>query len=552
MRTGLGCKLNQELCMVIETLNELNVHNYDSLTGSSMNTYDSLIKESKIDTTVHTYRAVLKNSRITIHSSSGWSMPVKYKGSKQIYREVQKSLKSRTNIETKNKCTKSSNSISNTSETEAIMHTPHTTMSCSWNRFIVATHLRIQQMEMESVMGVTHMLNQMFAVEIPEFTNTLKYNKDKSLIKTKDILMRHTQQQISAVIPQTCDIASKLVKSIQCLTFHDGAMTILSDGALNKITDMKSVRAVRRMLKIEKPKLNLWSKSVGTDIIYYTQQGRQLKSYSIIKALTTLQKTEGTVPIWEQAIRNCGLVATDSDIDDDLDEYLRPTPKGVKKKRGNRGGKRKESNSVPEPTNNKDPDSDKDQNEGDASNKKKHDIKIRRIKIRDWRLAQLNIADIRRFTKLKWKGLAQIMDDKKLHGIALQELRVPDAATFTANQKDYPGLTLLVEPTSCVQGENGGSAGGLGFLVRTELLDQGLFSQITHVKSNGFYGQDNLAYIEVKVGSSTLKWVNVYARPARGKSYEWDKISSMCSLKGDKIVMGDINASVVYSRPTEI
>jgi hypothetical protein len=161
-------------------------------------------------------------------------MPVEYKGSKQIYREVQKSLKSRTNIETKNKCTKSSNSISNTSETEAVMHTPHTT--CSWNRFIVATQLRIQQMEMESVMGVTHMLNQMFAVEIPEFTNTLKYNKDKSLIKTKDILMRHTQQQISAVIPQTCDIASKLVKGIQCLTFRDGAMTILSDGALNKIT----------------------------------------------------------------------------------------------------------------------------------------------------------------------------------------------------------------------------------------------------------------------------------------------------------------------------
>jgi hypothetical protein len=53
MRTGLGCKL-------IETLNELNVHNYDSLTGSSMNTSDSFIKESKIDTTVHTYRAVLK------------------------------------------------------------------------------------------------------------------------------------------------------------------------------------------------------------------------------------------------------------------------------------------------------------------------------------------------------------------------------------------------------------------------------------------------------------------------------------------------------------
>jgi hypothetical protein len=188
-------------------------------------------------------------------------------------------------------------------------------------------------------MVVAHMLNQMFIVEIPEFINTLKYNKNKSLIKTKDILMRHTQQQISAVIPQTLDTASKHIKSIQCLTFHDGAMTILSDGALNMISDRKSVRAVRRMLKIEKPKLDLWSKSVGTDIIYYTQRGRQLKSYSIIKALTALQKTEGTVPIWEQAITNCGLVAAGSDIDADLEQYLRPKPKRVKKKRGNRGGK---------------------------------------------------------------------------------------------------------------------------------------------------------------------------------------------------------------------
>jgi hypothetical protein len=167
-------------------------------------------------------------------------------------------------------------------------------------------------------------------------------------------------------------------------------------------------------------------------------------------------------------------------------------------------------------------------------------------------LAQLNIADIRRFTEQKWRGLAQIMEAKNLHGIALQELRVSDAATFTVNQHLYKGLTLLVEPTSCVPGERGGNSGGLGFLVRTELLDQGLFSQIKQIKSKGFYGQDNLAYLEIQSGTSTLKWVNIYARPMRGKNHEWDKIDSVCSIQRDKIIMGDINASIIYSRPTEL
>jgi len=118
------------------------------------------------------------------------------------------------------------------------------------------------------------------------------------------------------------------------------------------------------------------------------------------------------------------------------------------------------------------------------------------------------------------------MENKQLHGIALQELRVKDAATFIADQHLYQGLTLLVEPSSCVLGENGGNAGGLGFLVRTELLDQGLFSQINTIQSKGLYGQDNLAYIDIKIGTSTLKWVNIYCRPLKGKVYEWDKISS--------------------------
>ena len=41
---------------------------------------------------------------------------------------------------------------------------------------------RNPQKKVMSVMEVTHMLNQMFKVEIPEFTTALKYNKNKSLI----------------------------------------------------------------------------------------------------------------------------------------------------------------------------------------------------------------------------------------------------------------------------------------------------------------------------------------------------------------------------------
>ena len=37
-------------------------------------------------------------------------------------------------------------------------------------------------------------------------------------------------------------------------------------------------------------------------------------------------------------------------------------------------------------------------------------VKPKTIKILNWNLGQLNIADIRRHTKLKWKGLAQIME----------------------------------------------------------------------------------------------------------------------------------------------
>ena len=54
-----------------------------------------------------------------------------------------------------------------------------------------------------------------------------------------------------------------------------------------------------------------------------------------------------------------------------------------------------------------------------------------------WKLAQFNMADARKGGGTKWKGLAMFMDEHKLHGIALQELRISDQTTFMANKHLY-------------------------------------------------------------------------------------------------------------------
>ncbi len=258
--------------------------------------------------------------------------------------------------------------------------------------------------------------------------------------------------------------------------------------------------------------------------------------------------SRGRVPNWTQSLITCGLIPdTDSSnkhSQSDSEIIYHKQSKGPSKRRRKRKGKKK--NEKPDRAS-----SESEVSDQPAAAKPKAPTKT--VKLSTWRLGQLNIADIRRHTEKKWRGLSQIMEDKQLHGIALQELRMEDASSFTVNQDLYKGLTLLVEP--CVQGDKGGNAGGLGFLVRTELLDQGLFSHINQIKSEGFYGTENLAYLDFKVGTSKVKWVNTYVRSKPGSNttaYEWKKIKSMCDLQGDKIIMGDINASIIYSRPTEL
>ena len=48
------------------------------------------------------------------------------------------------------------------------------------------------------------------------------------------------------------------------------------------------------------------------------------------------------------------------------------------------------------------------------------------LTIYKWKLAQSNMTDARKGGGAKWEGLALFMDEHKLHGIALQELRISD------------------------------------------------------------------------------------------------------------------------------
>ena len=480
---------------------------------------------------------ILGKDQMEIITNREWRLPVKYRASKE---SVNKLLSNITHIKSHGE-----------QPAQQLGFHKRNMRPDHWIRFTGEIMFKYRNTLVREILQISHSLAKVAVPKDHIQFNTKKLRTRKvDLIKTKHIYISHESEILSAVMPVRSECANKIIKEIQCITFHGDKMSIKSGSGIHLIEDVRTVRAVRRTIKSNKSVAGLWSKAVGSDVVYYTKAGRQLLSYSLIGAITGLKQAEGRVPIWRQAMQSCGLIDTDSDSED-MSEYF----KRAEKKRKKRRKKRKKGEKKKEPTI---PDDDSGYDEPEPTEKdkagqnNKSDKLSRKIRIKYWRLGQLNIADIRRFTKQKWKGLAQIMDDRHLHGIALQELRVKDSATFTVDQHLYPGLTLLVEPTSCVPGENNGNAGGLGFLVRTELLDQGLFSQIKQIKSKGLYGQDNLAYIEIKVGTSIVKWANIYCRPLRGKVYEWDKISSVCALKGDKIVMGDINGSIIYSRPTEM
>lgn len=171
------------------------------------------------------------------------------------------------------------------------------------------------------------------------------------------------------------------------------------------------------------------------------------------------------------------------------------------------------------------------------------------IKLYKWRLAQFNISDAKRGGGAKWEGLAQLMDEHKLHGIALQEIRIHDQTTFMASKHKYKGLTLLLHP--CIQGDLGGEAGGTGFLVRTELLEQELFLDFGSINTVGFYGPEVISTLKIRTARHYCTWVSMYVRQ-RGTTfdngYEFRKYEPLKHIK-NKIVMGDLNGSAVYAQP---
>ena len=109
------------------------------------------------------------------------------------------------------------------------------------------------------------------------------------------------------------------------------------------------------------------------------------------------------------------------------------------------------------------------------------------------------------------------MEEHKLHGIALQELRIYDQTTFMANKHMYKGLTLLMHP--CIKGGLGGEAGGTGFLVRTELLEQEMFLDFGSISTVGFYGHEVISTLKIRTARHYCTWVSMYVRQ-RGTTFD--------------------------------
>ena len=100
------------------------------------------------------------------------------------------------------------------------------------------------------------------------------------------------------------------------------------------------------------------------------------------------------------------------------------------------------------------------------------------------------------------------MEEHKLHGIALHELRISDQTTFMANKHMYTGLTLLMHPR--IEGELGGSAGGTGLLVRTELLEQEMFLDFGSINTVGFYGPEVISAIKIRTAKHSCTSMGEY------------------------------------------
>ena len=94
-------------------------------------------------------------------------------------------------------------------------------------------------------------------------------------------------------------------------------------------------------------------------------------------------------------------------------------------------------------------------------------------------------------------------------------------------------------------------------MVRAELEVAGLITDHRTLAAEGFYGKEDFAAeLTLKHKSGTVKWISAYIRLKSGveqNAYEYGKLDKLSTLKGNLIVMGDINGSIdlVYTEPRE-
>jgi hypothetical protein len=382
----------------------------------------------------------------------------------------------------------------------------------------------------------------------------------KILIDTWEARLTMEKEGLVISMKQDIEGNNRRITHISSIVFHKKQCILSSKTDAITIDDKGSVGCLRKKIKSMRHEINLDRIVIGTTVIYHSHEGKESIAHSIISSVAADKDNKGTIG-WKRALYELGIHISSPDGDFSEDNYMQDLQyKNAKESENIIDRKRK----LRRKRKKKDKSKGKESNEKevpDSPTKAKHKPKPAKIiKIKNWRLAHLNIHDLRKHTAKKFKGLAEMMVAHNLHGIALGEMRVEDASLFTLHQHKYKGLTLLVNPcltknTIGVEGGLSGNAGGLGFLIKTELLDQGLFSNMESIQSTGFYGKEDICYINIKVGTSKIKWVNTYVRSRGGseeKCYEWDKIKTLMKIKGDKIIMGDINGSIVYSRPTEL
>ena len=158
---------------------------------------------------------------------------------------------------------------------------------------------------------------------------------------------------------------------------------------------------------------------------------------------------------------------------------------------------------------------------------------------------------MRKRTSFKWKQLATIIDKNKLDGLAIQKERLTDDSSFVAEGLGH----LRMHLTPCTNGDKGGPAGGVAFLVRAEFEQTWLITDHRSTTPEGLYGVEEFAAeLTLRHTAGTLKWISTYIRQRSGTergAYEHKNLEKLSTLKGNLLMIGDLNGSIMYNEPRE-